>query len=160
MKRIVTGVGEDGVSRVISSGPAPTIFRNPKSAGGGRVEAGAGISKLGDCELLVEELWSTSEVPPLATSSDPTTAMEWSSGVERPGATRWRLVHHGPNRVAALHETGTIDYDTLLEGELDLLLDADEIALQPGDCVVIPNVSHGWRAGPNGATLLVVMLGI
>jgi quercetin dioxygenase-like cupin family protein len=62
--------------------------------------------------------------------------------------------------VAALHKTETIDYDVLIDGQLDLVLEAEEFRLEPGDCVVIPNVKHGWHAGPDGATLIVFAVGV
>jgi hypothetical protein len=157
----VTGQGNDGSSRVISIGSPPTVFLNPKSPGGGRVADGDAVPEtLEDGELLVAELWETSDSPPTASDVDPTVGMRWSSGAERPGATRWRVVRHGPNRVAGLHKTGTIDYDVLIDGQLNLVLSSEEVRLEPGDCVVIPNVEHGWHAGPEGATLIVVAVGV
>lgn len=62
--------------------------------------------------------------------------------------------------MAPIHRTPSLDYDLLIQGQLFLQLDDGEIELEPGDCVVLPCVRHGWRAGPSGATLLVVMISV
>jgi quercetin dioxygenase-like cupin family protein len=65
-----------------------------------------------------------------------------------------------PDVVIGVHRTDTIDYDTVLRGEIVLVLDDEEVVLQPNDCVMLPGVVHGWRCGPDGATISVVQFGI
>jgi hypothetical protein len=43
-----------------------------------------------------------------------------------------------------MHKTATIDYGILIEGELWLILDKDEVRLQPGDVVVQRGTNHAW----------------
>lgn len=160
MRRIVTGTGADGRSLLVSDGEPVRIFRNPSSPDRQVVTAAeADPAKLGADEVAVAELWATDTVPPLVDGHDPTADMEWSRDMP-PGGTRWRVVVMGPNREAAMHRTPSIDYDVLLSGSLVLVLDDSEVALTPGDLVVLPGTRHGWRAGPDGATLLVSMVGL
>jgi quercetin dioxygenase-like cupin family protein len=78
-----------------------------------------------------------------------------------PGATRFRTSLFTPGRTTAMHTTDTLDYDFVLEGEMTLLLaDGSETLLRAGDAVVIPGVAHAWRAGPQGARLGLVMVGL
>jgi quercetin dioxygenase-like cupin family protein len=157
-KRVVVGTDPDGTSMLVSAGPPVTVFQNPKGDNGRRIPEGVGIPEnLSDGELVVAELWATQSAG--MDGSDPTEGVAWSSGCE-PGATRWRMVVHGPNRVAPMHRTNTVDYDLLVDGELVLVLDEGEVNLVPGDCVILPGARHGWRAGPRGARLMVFMLGL
>lgn len=43
------------------------------------------------------------------------------------------------------HTTDTIDYVMVLDGEVGLELDAGEVTLGPGDCVVQRGTRHAWR---------------
>jgi hypothetical protein len=44
-------------------------------------------------------------------------------------------------------------------GSVDLVLDTGALTLQSGDCAVVTGVDHGWRVGPNGCRLSVIILG-
>jgi len=55
------------------------------------------------------------------------------------------------------HRTGTLDFVVLLEGQLTLLLDAEEVQLQPGDVVVQRDTNHAWRAGSAPARCLAII---
>ena len=76
------------------------------------------------------------------------------------GTTCWTIWEVAPDVVIGVHRTDTIDYDTVLRGEIVLVLDDEEVVLQPNDCVMLPGVVHGWRCGPDGATISVVQFGI
>ncbi len=63
------------------------------------------------------------------------------------------------NRHAGMHRTATLDYVVLLEGNVTLLLDDDEIALQPFDVVVQCATNHAWvNHGDTPALLLAVLI--
>ncbi|MGC1237681.1 MAG: cupin domain-containing protein [Acidimicrobiales bacterium] len=56
------------------------------------------------------------------------------------------------------HTTPTIDFDYLLDGELDLLLDHDTVRLQKGDVVIQQATRHAWRnPGSQSAVLLALL---
>jgi quercetin dioxygenase-like cupin family protein len=74
-----------------------------------------------------------------------------------PGGSRWSIVTFGPGVDAELHETATIDYDLILSGSVDLLLDKGEVRLSTGDAVVIPGARHGWRTTDEACQMTVVM---
>ncbi len=77
-----------------------------------------------------------------------------------PGSTQWLLVAMGPGYHHPDHRTDTVDYDCVLAGEAELLLDDGSVTLRPGDCAVLPGVAHQWRAGPQGCTLSITMVGL
>jgi hypothetical protein len=43
------------------------------------------------------------------------------------------------------HTTRTIDFDVILDGEVDLILDEETVHLKGGDFVVIQAARHAWR---------------
>ncbi|MEO7369693.1 MAG: cupin domain-containing protein [Ilumatobacteraceae bacterium] len=97
--------------------------------------------------------------PEAALEGRPTTAPAVDARCA-PGSTAWRLWVAPPGMIAGMHRTDTVDYDTILAGEIVLVLDDGEIELGVGDCVVLPGAMHGWRAGPEGSTVSVVQIGI
>jgi quercetin dioxygenase-like cupin family protein len=76
-----------------------------------------------------------------------------------PGIARWMLVQFQPGQRSHMHHTDTIDFDTIISGSIDILLDDGPHRLEPGDCVVVEGVDHAWLAGPNGCTSSVVVIG-
>ena len=76
-----------------------------------------------------------------------------------PGGVNWGVVSFDPGREASVHHTDTVDFDLVLDGSIELLLDTTTVELRPGDAVVVTGVDHGWRAGPDGARMSVLSLG-
>ena len=161
MRRVVTGVGDDGRSTVFSDGHAPVAFApGSTDAGGfgltriegGTVDPGAGSS-------VVNELWSLTGEPGV-TTDDPTTGLE-SFSVDVPaGETRWIITQMGPGLDALMHSTPTVDYGVVVAGDVELGLEDGSVHLYAGDSVVVNGVQHSWLAGPNGCVIATVMVGL
>jgi mannose-6-phosphate isomerase-like protein (cupin superfamily) len=47
-------------------------------------------------------------------------------------------------RHPGMHKTNTIDYAIILSGEIDMLVDEDEVHLRAGDVVVRRGTYHAW----------------
>lgn len=62
------------------------------------------------------------------------------------------------SRSPHMHETGTIDYIIVLEGEVTLLLDEDEIDLKPFDVVIQRGTNHAWVSKGGQRALLAAVL--
>lgn len=75
------------------------------------------------------------------------------------GIARMLVVQFPPGSRSQMHHTDTVDFDTVIDGSLDLVLDDGRHHLEPGDVVVMTGVDHAWEAGPAGATMSVVALG-
>jgi hypothetical protein len=158
MRRVVTGVDEDGRSCVLFDGP-PSMM-------------------LGDTHA---QLWTTTGVPVDNRGSADTALMDMT--LTAPGAgTKFMLGTYpagfGVDAAAhtgiagairsmgglvgddpALHTTLTIDYVIVLDGEIVMLLDTGEVTLRRFDCVVQRGTSHGWmNRGPQDALLAIVMV--
>jgi mannose-6-phosphate isomerase-like protein (cupin superfamily) len=62
------------------------------------------------------------------------------------------------SRSPHMHETGTIDYIIVLEGEVTLLLDEDEVDLKPFDVVIQRGTNHAWISKGDESALLAAIL--
>lgn len=155
VRRVVAGVNADGRSYVSHVGLPANVFLNPGR--GGAVPPQIINEPMGTPDALLADIWSSSQAD-IEPASDETA--EFARDIP-PGVTRLRYVRHGPNRVAAMHPTESLNYDLVVDGRLSLILDDGEIQLGPMDFVILPRgLSHGWRAGPHGACLVVVMIGL
>ena len=61
-------------------------------------------------------------------------------------------------RHPTMHKTKTIDYIILLDGNVTLLLDEDEVALQPFDVVVQRGTNHAWINNGSEPALFIAVL--
>jgi quercetin dioxygenase-like cupin family protein len=76
-----------------------------------------------------------------------------------PEHVKWTLATFPPGFEAPMHHTDTVDLATVLTGDIVLLLDDGEHAVEAGDMVVVAGVDHGWRAGSEGSTLCFLNIG-
>ena len=157
MNRVVTGYDESGVPAIICQGEPPTV-----------IHAG---------RYVTTELWVTDRTPPVAVGSD-MSARAWT--LEPPlGGTCFRIVEIAPGGdedsdggaadgggtsdaetegFQDAHATGTLDYVTVLSGQVTLVVGGTEITLGPGDSVVQqPGVPHDWQ---NRSADRAVMVGV
>ena len=74
---------------------------------------------------------------------------------EKIGAAHHRV---DTTRHPAMHKTETIDYIILLKGDVTLLLDEEEVKLEPFDVVVQRGTNHAWVNNGNEPALLVAVL--
>jgi quercetin dioxygenase-like cupin family protein len=75
------------------------------------------------------------------------------------GVARWIVVQWPPGLTGGMHYTDTVDFDTVLGGSIDLVLDDGHHRLEAGDCAVVTGVDHAWEAGPDGCTTVVLLVG-
>ena len=61
-------------------------------------------------------------------------------------------------RHPTIHETKTIDYIVLLDGDVTLLLDDDEVKLKPFDVVVQRGTNHAWVNNGSDPALFIAVL--
>jgi len=150
VRRVVTGHRADGRSVVLLQGAAPNAMQ--RQAGNG--------------STLV---WVTDESPALASGKD-RAAREIGVPPPRRG-TVFRVAEFPPGfgvadggaavpiadlalgpdilpgeapRYPGIHRTRSVDYITVLEGEIHLLLDEGEVCLRAGDVVVQQATNHAW----------------
>jgi quercetin dioxygenase-like cupin family protein len=76
------------------------------------------------------------------------------------GATDWKVIDYAPGMGFSMHHTDTVDFDIVLSGSIELILDDGGHPLAAGDSVVVTGVDHAWRAGPEGCRLSVISIGV
>lgn len=137
VRRVVIGE-RNGVSAISSDGPPPiSVSRIPGTA--------------------THDLWTTERV---AVLSGPDLLEGRDFEIEpQPGGTLFRLVEAGPGIDMARHRTDTIDYITIVSGEITLTLDDGEVQLRQGDCVIQRGGMHSWHnRGTEPCILAVTMV--
>ena len=156
MNRVVTGFDAGGRPAVIAEGFPPTV-----------IYAG---------RYTTTELWVSGRGPITPDSTDTSTG-DWA--LEPPaGGACFRIVEIAPTDEDAesaaaaegndggdghaefqgAHATQTLDYVTVLRGEVTLVVGDREIVLRPGDSVVQqPGVPHDWQ---NRTAAPAAMIGV
>jgi Cupin domain len=145
MNRVITGYDPDGRPAIISRGEPPVV-----------IHAG---------RYTTTELWVSDRGPLPAVAGD-AAAREWALEPP-PGGACFRIVEIAPAGPAAgsahaefqgAHATDTLDYVTILRGQVTLAVGDATVILGPGDSVVQqPGVPHDWR---NDAAEPAVMVGV
>jgi uncharacterized cupin superfamily protein len=66
---------------------------------------------------------------------------------------------HSPHPL--MHRTESVDYGIVIEGEMTLVLDDSEVALQPGSVVIQRGTNHAWanRSGRPCRMLFILIDG-
>jgi quercetin dioxygenase-like cupin family protein len=90
-----------------------------------------------------------------------------NSGTRDQGGGRFRLPAIGtefvvfdfpPGGGSPMHATDTIDYLTILSGEVTLITETGETVLRAGDVLVDRGVKHGWRNDSDAPCRIVNVL--
>jgi len=79
--------------------------------------------------------------------------------VRGPGIARWSFVEFPPGTIAPMHHTDSVDFDVILEGSVDIVLDDGPHRLERGDGVVVNGVDHGWATHDGPCRMSVVVVG-
>lgn len=106
--------------------------------------------------LLYSVLYSAPSLPSIAAGGRVADLLDL---VVPPGALRWTMIEYVPGAEFAMHHTDTVDFDVVLAGSVELILDDGAHPLAVGDSAVVTGVDHAWRAGPDGCRLAVMTIG-
>jgi uncharacterized cupin superfamily protein len=95
------------------------------------------------------EIWSTDSMPvDNSAAADPAQRAGFVKRYNYVGTgqgTVIRITEWAPGHARFTHRTETVDYASLLSGEIDLELEHDEVVhLKPGDVVVQRGTTHTW----------------
>ncbi|HET9628828.1 MAG TPA: cupin domain-containing protein [Novosphingobium sp.] len=88
--------------------------------------------------------WATASVPADNAAPCPPPPVD-TIGPMHAGGTLFLLVRMPPGIYAAMHATDTIDYLTIISGEITLITETGEKVLRPGDVCVDRGIIHAWR---------------
>jgi mannose-6-phosphate isomerase-like protein (cupin superfamily) len=114
--------------------------------------------------VAVASLFATTECPPPAPLPGHGTFDDMQMA---PGLVHWMVVdleaysaQDAPTLATELHYNNTIELFCVLEGTVNTILGVGALDLHPGDCVAMPGVDHATRAGPEGARVLSISIGL
>lgn len=148
MKVYVTGVDGEGRSLVLSreefappQDGLPIVYDfEPNSTLDAWID-GIGKDKVADWigpQVSGGARWILAQVPPHGFDNHP----DGLTGMDEKG----------------FHATNTIDFVYVLAGDLELILDHETIALEPGDVIIQQATRHAWRNGDQGSTHIALLL--
>jgi mannose-6-phosphate isomerase-like protein (cupin superfamily) len=168
MRRIITGHNEEGKSVISIDGPPA---RSIGEEAGGLFEIwntdGSGFdtqskTDRADIDILLSPVTGGTkfryfQINPIPEGvSQEAIEAATAEAFEKIGAAHHRV---DTSRNAAMHETDTIDYIILLKGDVSLILDDEEVKLQPHDVVVQRRTNHAWvNHGTEPALLIAVLI--
>lgn len=157
-KRIVTGHNEEGKSIVAYKGPTSfQMWVTDKSPADNKDKNDAANRKV------------KLEPPPNGSNfrffqvfpEDSSKSVEEIEKETAVGFAAIDATHCRPDtkRDPRMHKTKTVDYIILLQGEVTLLLDADEVDLKPFDVVIQRGTNHAWiNKGKTPALLAAILI--
>ena len=161
VRRLVTGHDPSGKAIILLDGTAPNQ-QNPTS------------------QISTSLLWVTEETP--ADNSGKSDAADREIGIPPPfNGSIFRIVEFKPEneekaveeseflksagtdqpgnaRHPGMHKTRSIDYAVVMTGEIDLLLDDDEVHLTAGDVVIQRGTNHAWANRSNEPCTIAFVL--
>lgn len=169
MRRIVTGDNADGQSLVIVDGPPSATNGDPNLGGLFDIWHDAAFGPIDPqahddlgpdrCVLSpgpgnVKVRWFVIQPRP------PGVPAEQLNAAARERFASFDAADHltDQSKHPAMHKTASIDVICLLQGEVDLILDASRTRVKPGQIVIQRGTSHGWEAIGGPALLLAVLI--
>jgi quercetin dioxygenase-like cupin family protein len=127
IRRVVTGHDAAHVAKVLVDGPA-TNAKYPQPAQ---------VSTL---------MWCTDSAPakiPIGEKPDDMGARILGTAPPRNG-TRFTVIDFPPGNQPHMHRTETIDYVIVMEGEIEMDMDASTVKLKAGDILIQRGTNHAW----------------
>lgn len=172
VRRVVTGHDRNGKAIVISDGPAPAVRTNPLRPG----HVSTDLWKTAASPVILNNaepdptlgprqihpprngtIIRISEIAPetdAIRSLDPQQAKEVFKSMGNEGASTFGRGGRHP----FMHRTETLDYAVVLSGEIDLLLDDQDVHLKAGDVVIQRGTNHAWSNRSNKPCRMLYIL--
>jgi quercetin dioxygenase-like cupin family protein len=127
IRRVVTGHDADGIAKVLIDGPATN-------------------SKLPQPGLVSTMMWCTDSAPatmPIGEAPEDMGARALGTAPPARG-TRFAVIDIPPGNRPHMHRTETIDYVIVMEGEIEMDMDASTVKLTAGDVLIQRGTNHAW----------------
>jgi quercetin dioxygenase-like cupin family protein len=127
IRRVVTGHDEGHVAKVLLDEPA-TNAKHPQAG------------------LVSTMMWCTEGAPaaiPIGEQPEDMGARVLGTAPPRNG-TRFAVIDFPPGNQPHMHRTETIDYVIVIEGEIEMDMDASSVKLKAGDIMIQRGTNHAW----------------
>lgn len=160
LRRIVTGLDENGKATVLYEGPPQSVlFTSNAKVGQLQIDNVPEFTfEVPEGKACIADIWETDGLPTYNMADPVGTPQSFSI---EPSGTGMRIRYFvwGANLDSStMHTTDTIDINHVIAGEVELLLEEGRsVMLRAGDSVIVPGIPHGWITGPNGVTMLNIM---
>jgi len=168
VRRIVTGINAAGRSCIIEDGVAPAMQLMPQRGGfrnnnlwrtmGSPTPVIAADSVLEHRGVLPPQrgtVLRVIDIPP--DNPDPAERMKQTAAIF---ASMFPDAHHdvGHDLHPGMHETSTVDYAILLQGELVAILEEEETIMRAGDILIQRGTNHAWANRSRAIARIVFVL--
>ena len=167
MRRIITGHNSEGKSIIILDGPpARTIGEDVGglfeiwNTDGGLIDTTDSIDRA-DTDIVLSPPENGSKFRYFQINPTPEgVPMEMMQEIAADAFEKIGAAHHrvDTSKHPAMHKTDTIDYIILLKGDVTLILDEEEVTLEPHDVVVQRGTNHAWVNNGDEPALLIAVL--
>ena len=142
IRRVVTGHDEGHVAKVLLDEPA-TNAKHPQAG------------------LVSTMMWCTEGAPaaiPIGEQPEDMGARVLGTAPPRNG-TRFAVIDFPPGNQPHMHRTETIDYVIVIEGEIEMDMDASSVKLKAGDIMIQRGTNHAWanRSGKRARVAFVLV---
>jgi quercetin dioxygenase-like cupin family protein len=142
IRRIVTGHDQALVARVLIDAPA-TNAKSPQPG------------------LVSTMIWCTDGAPaamPIGERPEDMGARILGTAPP-PKGTRFAVIDIPPGNQRHMHRTETIDYVIVMEGEIEMDMDASTVRLKAGDILIQRGTNHAWanRSGKRARVAFVLI---
>jgi quercetin dioxygenase-like cupin family protein len=101
-------------------------------------------------------IWTSEGFPVDNDGSDDTSTRK--VGTSLPNGTVFRVLSYGPGVVPRNHRTDSIDYVTVISGEIDMEIDGTSVHLKAGDVLVQRGTIHNWVNRGNAPCIIASVL--
>ncbi|KAI5453020.1 hypothetical protein NCC49_006551 [Naganishia albida] len=111
------------------------------------------------------ELWATPSAPAINTYTlERDDSVLGEQAFTTATGSNLRMTYFEPNTLCAMHRTSSVDYNIIVDGEVYLQVPdgkggIKETLCKRGDVVIQRGTLHAWRAGPEGARWVSVLVG-
>ena len=167
MRRIVTGHNESGKSVITIDGPpARSIGEDVGglfeiwNTDGNLIDTTDSIDRA-DTDIVLSPPENGSKFRYFQINPTPEgVPMEMMQEIAADAFEKIGAAHHrvDTSKHPAMHKTDTIDYIILLKGDVTLILDEEEVTLEPHDVVVQRGTNHAWVNNGDEPALLIAVL--
>lgn len=154
-RRIITSHAPDS-DGIGNSEPEVVVFEDTKSTK--VLDCPEGTAHLG-------ELWATPSAPAINTYTlERDDSVLGEESFTTTTGSNLRMTYFEPNTLCGMHRTSSVDYNIIMDGEVYLQVPdgkggIKETLCKRGDVVIQRGTLHAWRAGPNGARWISVLVG-
>lgn len=173
VRRIVTGHDDKGKSIILQDGPSPHVLENPTQEGRGLTDLwrsfatpadNSGNADAADTQVTLSppcqgSVFRFFQIRPAAWDAEISPeerARRDAENFAKMGATS---AHDSASSQPGMHKTDTVDYIILLSGQVSLILDDGEVAMEPMDVVIQRGTNHAWvNHGDEPAVLAGVLI--